>query len=101
MVEADETFKKCLLQIIEQQPELFGRHAREFAHRMATLIMAYGSDLESEESGESEDEHKKEEADGPLQSAYERNKRLVPLADLFNAGTSHIRSDSFVICTSV
>lgn len=54
--DADASFKKLLLPIVQQHPEVFGRHAQEFrgsnastvlldlAHRMATLIMAYGFD---------------------------------------------------------
>ena len=54
--EADESFKMSLLPLVQQQPEVFGQHAQEFgginastvlldlAHRMATLIMAYGFD---------------------------------------------------------
>lgn len=53
---------------------------------MATLIMAYGFDIGKEISSQEEDEE--EEADGSSQSAYEVNKGIVPLADLFNAGTS-------------
>lgn len=45
-------------------------------------------------SGEEEDE---EEADGSSKSAHELNKGMVPLADLFNAGTSKARSDPFLI----
>ena len=52
--DAHESFKKFLLPLVQQQPEIFGRHAQEFggsnastvllnlAHRMASLIMAYG-----------------------------------------------------------
>lgn len=53
-------------------------------HSMATLIMAYGFDLSSSE----EEDDDEEEAEGPSQSAYQMNKRMVPLADLFDAGTS-------------
>ena len=57
--DADASFKKLLLPIVQQQPEIFGRHAQAFsgskastilldlAHRMATLIMAYGFDSTS------------------------------------------------------
>ena len=52
--DAHESFEKFLLPLVQQQPEIFGRHAQEFggsnastvllnlAHRMASLIMAYG-----------------------------------------------------------
>lgn len=90
---ADESFRKILLPIVQQNLDLFGRHSRPFqapnaedsllalAHRMATLIMAYGFDLEAETSS-SDDE---DEMDGSSQAAYELNKGMVPLADLFNA----------------
>lgn len=67
---------------------------------MATLIMAYAFDVEKETST-SEEEDEEEEDDGFSQSAYEMNKGLVPLADLFNAGTSIVRSDFSLICTSI
>jgi len=90
---ADSSFKKILLPIVQQNSELFGCHGQAFhgpdaeatllelAHRMATLIMAYGFDLEAE-SLFSEDE---DEMGGSSQAAYELNKGMVPLADLFNA----------------
>ncbi|KAK4696015.1 hypothetical protein P7C71_g1825, partial [Lecanoromycetidae sp. Uapishka_2] len=90
--DADEAFKKCLLPVVQQNSELFGKHSQAFgsadaeaallslAHRMATLIMAYGFDLEADGSSSEEDE-----ADGSSQSAYELNKGMIPLADLFNA----------------
>lgn len=110
--DADESFQKFLLPVVQQQPEVFGRHAHDFvgsnastvllnlAHRMATLIMAYAFDVEKETST-SEEEDEEEEDDGFSQSAYEMNKGLVPLADLFNAGTSIVRSDFSLICTSI
>ena len=91
--DADASFTNILLPIIQQHHQAFGRYAKDFcapnaktvlldlAHRMATLIMAYGFDLEAED--ESSDEE--EEIDGSSQSAYELNKGMVPLADLFNA----------------
>ena len=91
--EADASFKKILLPIVREEPDIFGRYSEDFggnnaedtllslAHRMATLIMAYGFDLEAEDSSSSEEE----EMDGSSQSAYELNKGMVPLADLFNA----------------
>lgn len=90
---ADSSFKKILLPIVQQNPELFGHHSQAFhgpnaetilldlAHRMATLIMAYGFDLEARGSS-SDDE---DEMDGSSQAAYELNKGMVPLADMFNA----------------
>ena len=93
--EADASFTKILLPIVQQEPKLFGRYSEDFtgsntedallklAHRMATLIMAYGFDLEAEDSSSSSSEE--EEMDGSSQSAYELNKGMVPLADLFNA----------------
>jgi len=90
---ADASFIKILLPIVQQNPDLFGRFSTEFdgpnapnvllelAHRMATLIMAYGFDLEAEDSSSDEEE----EVDGSSQSAYELNKGMVPFADLFNA----------------
>ncbi|KAF6223486.1 hypothetical protein HO133_000329 [Letharia lupina] len=58
--------------------------------------MAYAFDVEKETST-SEEEDEEEEDDGFSQSAYEMNKGLVPLADLFNAGTSIVRSDFSLI----
>lgn len=93
--DADESFKKCLLPLVQQNAEIFGRHAQAFAgtdaesallglaHRMATLIMAYGFDLEAGSSTSGDEDE--DEADGSSQSAYELNKGMVPLADLFNA----------------
>lgn len=90
--EAEDSFRKTLLPIVQANAALFGNHKAalegseaakvltHLAHRMATLIMACGFDLENEASSE---EH--EEADGSSQSAYELNKGMVPLADLFNA----------------
>lgn len=49
-----------------------------------------------QESSSTEEEDEQEEADGSSQSAYQLNKGLVPLADLFNAGTSKVRSDAFL-----
>ena len=92
---ADMSFKKCLLPLVTQNAKLFGCHAQAFAghnadtalleiaHRMATLIMAYGFDLESELVSSSE--YEDDGADGSSQTAYELNKGMVPLADLFNA----------------
>ncbi|KAL6713075.1 Ribosomal lysine N-methyltransferase 4 [Lecanora helva] len=91
--EADAAFTKILLPLVQQNSELFGRYSKDFsssnaraallevAHRMATLIMAYGFDLEAEATSSDEEE----EVDGSSQSAYELNKGMVPLADLFNA----------------
>ena len=93
---ADMSFKKSLLPAVIRDAGLFGRHAQAFAgpdaeiallelaHRMATVIMAYGFDLESGSTSSSEygDD---DGADGSSQCAYELNKGMVPLADLFNA----------------
>ena len=94
--DADMSFKKSLLPAVTQDPQLFGRHAQAFAgsdaenallglaHRMATVIMAYGFDLESGSTSSSE-YGEDDGADGSSQNAYELNKGMVPLADLFNA----------------
>lgn len=107
--DGDQSFKRSLLPIVQQQPELFGRHAHAFrgsnaytvllelAHRMASLIMAYGFDIEKETSSSKEDGE--EDADGSSQSAYELNKGMVPLADLLNAGTSENWIIFFLGCT--
>lgn len=96
--DADESFKKSLFPVVQQQPEIFGRHAQDFggssacavllnlAHRMATLIMAYGFDIGKKISSQEDDEE--EQADGSSQSADKVNKGIVPLANSFNAGTS-------------
>ena len=44
---------------------------------------------DEEEDDEEEEEDEEEEAFGSSQSAYQMNKRMVPLADLFDAGTSN------------
>ena len=109
--DADQSFKSSLLPIVQQHPELFGRHAKWFrgsdaytvlldiAHRMASLIMAYGFDIEKESGSSEEDDE--EEADGSSQSAYELNKGMVPFADLFNAGKSEIRNLFFCCVPNV
>lgn len=91
---ADTSFKKILLPIIQRHPDIFGHYSQVFnshnaettllqvAHRMATLIMAYGFDLEAEPTSSDDDN---DEMDGSSQAAYEFNKGMVPLADLFNA----------------
>ena len=101
--DAEESFKRSLLPIVQQQPELFGRHAEGFggsdpctvllnlAHRMASLIMAYGFDIEKQ-SFTSEDEDDNKGPDGSSHLAYEIPKGMVPMADLFNAGTFGMRS---------
>ena len=93
---------------MQQQPELFGRHAQglrgsnaytfllDLARRLASLVMAYGFDIENEIYSEEDDE---EEADGSSQSAYELNKGMVPFADLSNAGTSGSRRPFFLTRT--
>ena len=94
--DADMSFKKSLLPTVIRDAELFGQHAQAFAgpdaeiallelaHRMATVIMAYGFDLESGSTSSSE-YGEDDGADGSSQCAYELNKGMVPLADLFNA----------------
>ena len=89
---AEHSFVKILLPIVQKHYKQFGAHAEHFhgsnatqalidlAHRMATLIMAYGFDLESEPASEEE-----EEEGGSSQQAYESNKGMIPLADMFNA----------------
>ena len=106
--DADQSFKRSLLPVVQQQPELFGRHAQglrgsnaytillDLARRMASLVMAYGFDIEKETYSEEDDE---EEADGSSQSAYELKKGMVPFADLFNAGTSGSRRPFFLTRT--
>ena len=106
--DADESFKRSLLPIVQQQLELFGRHAQglrgsnaytvllDLARRMTGLVMAYGFDIEKEFYSEEDDE---EEADGSSQSAYELNKGMVPFADLFNAGASGSRRPFFLTRT--
>lgn len=101
--DADESFTRSLLPIVQRYPELFGSHAQAFsspnartallelAHRMATLIMAYGFDIEPEMSSEEDDDDEEEgeeisgAANGSAQFVYKLNKGMVPLADLFNA----------------
>lgn len=95
---AETSFIEILFPIVQKHWELFAAHAQAFhgtnagkrlveiAHRMATLIMAYGFDLENEPSSEQgEEEVEEEEEGGSSQQAYELNKGMVPLADMFNA----------------
>ena len=91
-LQAEESFVKILLPVVQSHSSIFGKYATAFrgpaaratllqlAHRMATLIMACGFDLEDETPSEDF-----EEAAGSSQSAYELNKGMVPLADLLNA----------------
>lgn len=87
--EADETFKTRLLPIVAVHPDIFGVYATAFrgpdaesvllklAHSMATLIMAYGFDLEAEQPDtDSEDKDSQD---------YRLPKGMVPLADMLNA----------------
>ena len=91
--QAETRFRNDLLPITQSDPALFGRHAALFvgpdaeanflqiAHRMATLIMAYGFDLDSKYpfgEGSYEDDE-----DEDLEKEF--NKGMVPLADLLNA----------------
>ena len=101
--DAEDSFKRSLLPIVQQQPGLFGRHAEGFggsdactvllnlAHRMASLIMAYGFDIE-DEFFPSIKEDDGEKSASSSQLAYEPRKGMIPLADLFNAGTFEVRS---------
>ncbi len=92
---AEQSFVKTLLPRVLKYHHLFGAYASVFqsgraaqelqilAHKMATLIMAYGFDLEKEPISGAEEE---EEDDGEdVGEGYESNKGMVPLADLFNA----------------
>lgn len=91
---AEASFTRILLPIVQKYWDQFAAHAEifhgphaakrliELAHRMATLIMAYGFDLENEPSSENDEE---EEEGGSSQQAYELNKGMVPMADMFNA----------------
>ena len=90
--DAEDSFRKILLPIVKNHSHLFGAHATNFqgdsaaqvlvdlAHRMATLIMAYGFDLQKEIASESDDEE-----DASSEQLYEANKGMIPLADMFNA----------------
>ena len=86
--EANELFRNQILPIVQAHSEKFGTYAPAFAgsdaedvllglaHRMATLIMAYAFDLESEQfDTESEDGSQ----------AFVLPKGMVPLADMLNA----------------
>ena len=87
--EADASFIEQLLPIVKSQPALFGdygallagsdaeAHFLKIAHRMATLIMAYAFDLETEDEYEDWQDDTSEIPSLP--------KALVPLADLLNA----------------
>jgi len=96
--DADRSFVYSLLPLVKGTPELWGMHAEAFrgrhaeslllkvAHRMATLIMAYGFDLDPESrSSEEEDEEYVERDGGSSQSDYDLKKGMLPLADLINA----------------
>ncbi|KAL9123299.1 MAG: hypothetical protein Q9187_000138 [Circinaria calcarea] len=90
--EADKVFVETLLPLVIKHGGLFGEFAVQLrtadpqgfflglAHRMATLIMAYGFDLEKVNRPEDVDE------DGFLSDDEdEPPKGMVPLADLLNA----------------
>lgn len=96
--DADQKFKATLLPLVKEFHDVFGAHAKAFgssgaqslllalAHRMATLIMAYGFDLELNlDPEEYEDEHVVLEGDVESQSDLELEKCMVPLADMLNA----------------
>lgn len=87
--EADEIFRSRLLPIVAAHPDIFGIYAPAFrgpdaetvlfklAHTMATLIMAYGFDLEAEQPDvDSEDRESHD---------YDVSKGMIPLADMLNA----------------
>lgn len=87
--EADETFKSRLLPIVTVHPDIFGDYAPAFrgphaesvllelAHRTATLIMAYGFDLEAEQPDTDSEDNESQD--------YRLPKGMVPLADMLNA----------------
>ena len=88
---ADEAFTKTLLPLVRKYADLFGIYAADFkarnlkglflpiAHRMATLIMAYAFDLETEENAEPDEDGFVSDDEGNL------FKGMVPLADMLNA----------------
>lgn len=93
--EADKTFSELVVPIMRRHPRLFPyppgvssydgpsgeRAILNMAHRMATLVMAYGFDLERDETAQSPDE------DGFMSDDDEENlpKGMVPMADMLNA----------------
>lgn len=96
--EADEAFISRLLPIVKGQPDIFGNYAPAFrgpdaesvllklAHTMATLIMAYGFDLEAE-SPDTDSEVK-------VSQDYRVPKGMIPLADMLNADGDFINVSS-------
>ncbi|KAL9102901.1 MAG: hypothetical protein Q9163_001993 [Psora crenata] len=88
--DADRRFRYDLFPIVQSDPTLFGLHAQAFtgpnaeanflriSHRMATLILAYSFDLQSDPSSSEDDDQ-----DYGIASNFK--KGMVPLADLLNA----------------
>ena len=82
--EADKTFAEVLLPLARQCEQIMAGRSDEYfmssAHRMATLIMAYGFDLERDEKTQDVDEEGFVSDDED-----EKPKGMVPLADMLNA----------------
>ena len=82
--DADKTFAEVLLPLAKKHEHVMAGRSDEWfmssAHRMATLIMAYGFDLEKDENAQDSDEEGfvSDEED-------EKPKGMVPLADMLNA----------------
>ena len=106
---ADQLFTKELLPIVQADSAIYGRHAPSFAgpnavenvlqigHRVATLIHAYGFDLDPDIASDKEQEVEDEGEDEDL------DKGMVPLADLLNAdgdlnNVSGVASCTWVLC---
>ncbi|MCJ1434114.1 hypothetical protein MMC27_003480 [Xylographa pallens] len=82
--DAERTFAEILLPLAKKCEHIMAGRSDEWfmssAHRMATLIMAYGFDLERDESVQDVDEEGFVSDDED-----EKPKGMVPLADMLNA----------------
>ncbi|MCJ1282996.1 hypothetical protein MMC26_002323 [Xylographa opegraphella] len=82
--DADKTFAEVLLPLAKQCEQIMTGRSDEWfmssAHQMATLIMAYGFDLERDENAQDVDEEGFVSDDED-----EKPKGMVPLADMLNA----------------
>ena len=93
--DANRSFESSLLPIVTKHHSIFGLHSIDFqspkardvllalAHRMATIIMAYAFDLDTENLAPVDEEgFVPDEDDSPP-------KGMVPLADMLNANANN------------
>ena len=111
----EQSFIETLLPIVQKNCHLFGTHAAVFqsddaaltlislGHRMATLIMAYAFDLESDIDSGEEDGEEDDLVEDSSQQENVSHKGMVPLADLFNADgdLNNVSQDDRIIYRSL